>query len=288
MFGYIIPAIPELKVREFELYRQYYCGVCRALKDRYGRTQDLAYDAAFVHILADGLTHEMTAPGTERCIAHPVRGLPALKTPSADYAADVNILMAVAKAQDDVIDTGSLLARARAALLRGRRKRAAALVPGMVAKMESCAAAIQELERNRCAQPDAAAEPYGILFGSILSDLDVVQSHVLYDIGYNTGRWVYLIDAWDDMAEDGRKNQYNVFNECMSESGRTKQDLLQSTEFSMHFTLAQAADALGRLELKKNRELLDNIVRLGMYAQTCSVLSGAGRLHESIRRSGRV
>ena len=288
MFGYIVPCVPELKIRELELYRQYYCGLCRALKDRYGRTADLAYDAAFIHILGDGLTDDMTEPERVKCAVHPFRGVYARQTPASAYAADTNILMACAKAADDVRDAGSIQARFRDARLRTRRERARGVVPDMVRGMETCADAIHELEAVGCAMPDAAAEPYGVLFGTVLSDLDVVQSHILYDLGYNTGRWVYLIDAWDDMEEDAARGQYNVYNACMKDTDRTREALRDSARFSMHFTLAQAANALERLSLKKNRALLENIVRLGMFEQTNSVLAGKGRLHESVRSPRRI
>lgn len=292
MFGYIVPCVPELKVRELEEYRRYYCGLCRALKDRYGRTADLAYDAAFIHLLGDALIAEKTDPRKVKCAVHPAKGVMARRTPAADYAADLNILMAWAKAEDDVFDTNSAASKLHLKTMKRKEKAVEESVPRMTEETKACARAIRELEKSGCAAPDAAAEPYGKLFGSVLADLDVVQSHVLSDLGYNIGRWVYLIDAWDDMEEDEKKDQYNVYNLCLKKDGLTKDELRERAAFSLHFTLAQAADALRRLDLKKNRELLDNIVRLGLYQQTHSVLSGAGRaaggFNESIRSTRRL
>ena len=33
LFGYVLVNKPELKIREFETYRSYYCGLCHALKE---------------------------------------------------------------------------------------------------------------------------------------------------------------------------------------------------------------------------------------------------------------
>lgn len=278
MFGYIVPCVPELKVRDLELYRQYYCGLCRSLKDRYHRTADLAYDAAFIHALGDALTVDTTTLRTVRCAAHPVRGIAARQTPSADYAADVNILMAYAKASDDARDGGTLKDRARLPVLRRKSRTANENVPDLSQAMAACDEQICALEKDGCAEPDAAADPYGVLFGKTLMDLDVVQSHVLYDMGYNIGRWVYLIDAWDDRKKDAENGQYNVYNEKQRAVGISDEQLMRGASFSLHYTLAQAADALSRLSLKKNSGLLDNIVRLGLYQQTNSVLTGQGRI----------
>ena len=37
MFGYILPERPELKIREYEYFRAYYCGVCKSIAIRYGQ-----------------------------------------------------------------------------------------------------------------------------------------------------------------------------------------------------------------------------------------------------------
>ena len=50
MFGYIVVNQPELKMKEYDEYRKYYCGLCKSLKDRYGaRGQiSLSYDMTFL------------------------------------------------------------------------------------------------------------------------------------------------------------------------------------------------------------------------------------------------
>ena len=53
MFGYIVVNQPELKMKEYDEYRKYYCGLCKSLKDRYGaRGQiSLSYDMTFLYLL---------------------------------------------------------------------------------------------------------------------------------------------------------------------------------------------------------------------------------------------
>ena len=36
MYGYVVVNKPELKFREFDVYRSYYCGLCRSLGEAYG------------------------------------------------------------------------------------------------------------------------------------------------------------------------------------------------------------------------------------------------------------
>ena len=44
---------PEMKFREFDLYQAYYCGLCRSLKERYGKRGQitLSYDMTFLALL---------------------------------------------------------------------------------------------------------------------------------------------------------------------------------------------------------------------------------------------
>ncbi len=36
MFGYVIVNKPEMKFKDFDVYRSFYCGLCRELKRKYG------------------------------------------------------------------------------------------------------------------------------------------------------------------------------------------------------------------------------------------------------------
>lgn len=55
MFGYIMPFKDELKIKEFERYKKYYCALCNQIRRRYGRTATifLSYEMVFTVILLD-------------------------------------------------------------------------------------------------------------------------------------------------------------------------------------------------------------------------------------------
>ncbi|MDQ9751364.1 DUF5685 family protein, partial [Acinetobacter baumannii] len=36
MFGYVVMNKPEMKFKDYDLYRTFYCGLCHELKDKYG------------------------------------------------------------------------------------------------------------------------------------------------------------------------------------------------------------------------------------------------------------
>jgi len=53
MFGYVTVNKPEIKFKDFDMYRSFYCGLCRELRERYGIPGQisLTYDMTFVVLL---------------------------------------------------------------------------------------------------------------------------------------------------------------------------------------------------------------------------------------------
>ncbi len=269
-----MPQVSELKVREFELYRAYYCGLCKALKQEYRKNAVLNFDSVFLYLLADGLRAEAGSVQPCRCGLHPVKKRRAILTPAATYAADVNILMAYFQIEDNLRDgkKGMRLARA---FFRNASEKAAQRHPAIVETARSTIDGLCELEEAKSANTDAAAHSYAQLLGRVFEDADVLQSHILHDLGYSLGRWVYLIDAADDWEQDAKSGNYNVY---LNRYGSPSQEAKDQIKKSLFFTLAQAAEELERLTLYRNREILKNIIYLGLRAQTEAVLSDGHRL----------
>ena len=91
MFGYVTLYRKGLADAEMDRYQAYYCGLCRALGRRYGRTGQLAlsYDMAFVAILLTALYDTPTAFSEGRCVPHPLKKRPRADNELLDYAADM-------------------------------------------------------------------------------------------------------------------------------------------------------------------------------------------------------
>ena len=111
MFGYVVMNKPEIKFKDFDLYRSFYCGLCRELRERYGISGQitLTYDLTFVILLLSGLYEPPVRKGTTRCIVHPVRRQPVRKNAITEYAADMNVFLAYYKCRDDWNDDRSPL-----------------------------------------------------------------------------------------------------------------------------------------------------------------------------------
>ena len=122
MFGYVVLNREELKLKDYELYRSYYCGLCRELRDRYGLPGQLSltYDMTFVILLLTGLYEPPVQKGKTRCIVQPVRRHTVRRNRFTGYAADLNVILTYYKCQDDWQDEHSPLRLAYAKLLEAK------------------------------------------------------------------------------------------------------------------------------------------------------------------------
>ena len=73
MFGYVTPLKSELKFKEFEYFRSYYCGLCNEIKREYGNIPRfcLNYDLTFIGFLLDGLYSTPLNLDSIKCLRHP-------------------------------------------------------------------------------------------------------------------------------------------------------------------------------------------------------------------------
>ena len=121
MFGIIVINKPELKVREFEEYRAFYCGVCRSLGKRSGffAHASLTYDMTFLAVLLSDLYDDPVRPYCERCPIRPWRRCRKHTNPHIDYAADMNVLLTYYNLLDNWHDDRDFRSLLFARYLRG-------------------------------------------------------------------------------------------------------------------------------------------------------------------------
>lgn len=213
MFGYVRPSqdLPEEERRRFG---RAYCGLCHVLGKRYGTAARfiLNYDFTFLAILLSEREEGPVHYG--RCAAHPVHGRDRLESTEAlVLAADESVIMAYWQARDGVEDHDwfhGLKYRGASAVLEGAYRKAAKARPEFDASTRRQLMALAELERANCPSMDRAADTFAVLLQGAAQAVDEpVRRRVLEQMLYHLGRWVYLVDAADDLKKDAAAGTYN-------------------------------------------------------------------------------
>lgn len=270
MFGYVTPAKPEMKVKEFESYRAMYCGLCKQLKADYGFLPRmlLNYDLVTVALLADGISGEQGSPCMERCIANPIKKRCMQKhTQGLKLAAAGLVLLSWYKLADDLADEPFFkrqLVRVMRLLLRRSYKKAAEMYPNIDRVLAEQTQNQQQIEQRKTKQWDEAADPTGAMTAEILAACAQTpdQERVLRRMGLFLGKILYWLDAAEDYPADQEKHRYNVF----LQNGYSKQQTIEQVQLQCRLAAGEVARCYNLLDLKLNRPILDNIIFLGIPA----------------------
>jgi len=246
MFGYLTPQKGELKVREYEVYRAHYCGVCCSLRKRCSlvSSASLTYDAAFLSLLG-ACAAEQDRLECSRCPFKPYKRIHLTKGEWADYAADCNLLLAHKKCEDDRRDDHPVRgAFGSLAFKRGCRKAAKRLLSVLPA-VEKGMERLFHLEQEGCGDIDEPALAFGEVLEAVFAGIPHAGKarEPLAWMGRNLGRWVYLMDAWDDLEKDEKRGNYNVLLRRFG-SARAAKDEKERMEFNLLHSLYEASTAL--------------------------------------------
>lgn len=286
MFGYVNPDKPELRIREFELYRGVYCAVCKGIGRQVGQPArlTLTYDLAFLALLLDSLEDGRTEGRLERCIAHPVRKhFIAKETPAVRYASDMNVLLAYHSLMDKWHDDRNAGAAAAAIALKGGVRRVSGRWPEQDRVIRERLAELTKKEKSGCASAEEMADEFGELMRSIFESPTVQDSAARKTLGWLgclIGRWIYLIDAVDDLEKDAKRGSANpLLRQFEWKPGESIADFRgrigDRLDFMLFMTLSEMEKTYELLDVRRNGAILENILLLGLAGKTDRVLKGS-------------
>ena len=264
MFGYVVMNKPEIKFKDFDMYRSFYCGLCRELKERYGLSGQitLTYDMTFVILLLSGLYEPPTKKGSTRCIVHPVRRQPVRKNAITEYAADMNIFLTYYKCKDDCNDERSIPGLIFGKLLEGKEKKSEKLWSKKVQTIVSCLDELSALEKENATDIDRVSGCFGRIMAEIFAYREDVWEPTLRRMGFYFGKFIYLLDAYDDVEEDVKKGNYNPFSKDYIIKGfddRVKNMLMMM--------MAETCREFEKLPIIKYTDILRNILYSGVWCR---------------------
>lgn len=268
MFGYVTVNRDELKIKEWNRYHAYYCGLCHALKEVAGTKARLSvsYDMTFLTMLLDDLYDCEKAEGESRCVVHPVGKHPFVKSEASVYAAKMNLLLCYDNLLDDWRDDRNVVSAAAAATIRHARMKVAEEYPRQTKAVEQYMEQLHACEERRDANLDVAAGLTGEMLGELFCWKEDEWQKELRGLGFYLGKFIYLMDAFEDMEKDKKRGSYNPF--LLSRGQVRNEDM---AEHSLNMMAASAAECFERLPLVENLEILRNILYAGIWGKYESV-----------------
>ncbi|KLE14684.1 DUF5685 family protein [Clostridium sp. C8] len=303
MFGYVTPLKAELKIKDFTKFRSYYCGLCFQLKNSAGNIPRMVlnYDMTFLGILLDSLSPKEPDIEIRRCMAHPTDKKPVIINNDAlNYAAAMNLTLYYLKLKDDIQDDNSLKSKFLERILYPYQKKLDKSISNIRSIIKDNLRVLTNLEKNKDFESiDVISHPFSDIVGNIFKEYpgDLISDgpdlrNKLYNFGYTLGKWIYLMDAFDDLKDDIENNKFNPINYLFNKSNESYYDLIILIQERLEFTILNCSynckDILSKLPLKRNEDILRNILELGMMDKYIGILNNtredkrSDNLNESI------
>lgn len=260
MFGYVKPFKADLKMSEFEIYKAVYCNLCRYMGEKFGITSRLllSYDCTFlamISIVASEKNKIKISKG--RCVCNCLKKCNYVEKNEDRFyfAAAVGVIMSYYKIYDNIIDSHGIkklkFYPMRLLFFRAYKK-AAREFPKIDEIVRSFIEEQQNVEKKGDdASIDESAHPTATALSQIFS----LVLPELKNFGYFLGRWVYLIDAADDLTKDIKNKNFNPLKNLCDDKVQINEILNQTV-----FQLINSYVISSEVGLNS---IIDNIIKLG-------------------------
>ena len=277
MFGYVLINKEELKFKEYDVYRSYYCGMCQVLKKRSGNLAQITlnYDMIFLQLLLTSLYEPETKLEVFRCKLHPFKKTIKRTNEITDYIADINLFLAYLKCVDDWKDEKKVSRKLYSFLIGRKINKIRRLYPEKTDKLENILNASREYEAKKEYDIDKIAAYSGELMAEIFLYREDEWREALYKMGFFLGKYIYLIDAYEDVEKDVKKGNYNPFTEIYK--NENFDDFVQKILTMM---ISECAREFENLPIIEDVDILRNILYSGVWSKYKAVRNKREKLEE--------
>lgn len=270
MFGYVRINKMDLTFREFDYYKGYYCGLCKYLKENHGEVSRLSlnYDITFLIVILTALYKLDSDITYERCIANPLKKKMRIVNEITEYAASMNILLSYYKLEDNLYDDNGIKDKLAYELYKGKLKKAYEKYPQKAEYIKQQLGNLRELEKQESKSIDKVSNTFGNLMGEIFVYKKDEYEQNLRNIGFNLGKYIYILDAYEDLEEDNKKGRYNPFIDYIDK----KEELKNKVDRLISMSLGMTTKNIEQLNLEFNKSIINNIIYSGVYLRYKSIL----------------
>lgn len=278
MFGYVDINKQGLAEGQQGLWQTFMCGLCFSTKKLFGNLPRafITNDINFFNVLFHSIANVDVEIEHSRCFSHPFAKRTVLKqTALTDKLSVANVLLTYLNLYDDVLDDGGAKKKLALSVFAKPYKKAQAWWPELDKTLCKHYQDLRTLEQSNCQSLDRVAHSFASLSQDFCTMcFDGKISHHATTLCYNIGKWIYLVDALDDIAKDLKKGNYNPIVACYNlQKVGDVVPYLQELQFEMFAVLNRIAQCFNDLNLTKYNCILKNVLFDSIRGKTTQVLA---------------
>jgi hypothetical protein len=283
MYGYVRIDKNMLGCDSTRRYYAHLCGLCKISKTRHGQLSRFLcnYDTTFLDIFLHGIYGERTEIQEKKCLASRKKRAMTTRTSLSELVTDAGVLLGWYKLTDNITDKEGIKYRLYRWGIRHAYKRAKKSHPWLEAEIKAAYERLRICERDKEGNIDAVSHHFGTILSAVASaalteqkqkNSTETERHAVKELFYNLGKWIYILDAVDDMEKDIKSGNYNP----LYYGGD-----YDSAAFSLGCHVARIAECYRLLTVTDGKEILDNIVYFGLGLRSAEILN-------KIKREGEI
>ena len=280
MFGYIKPYNLELKLKSIYRYKNLYCGLCHQLGKNFGQIYRcaLSYDVTFLLTVLNALDTESDHISV-RCPANPFKKIELdVSQRALDYSAFINYYMVYLKVEDDINDDNSVIKKFLKKIIKSNKKykqqlnRYNSIAEDLKLKMQQF-----NQKENSIKDFDRLTNSFGDFFAAIFSDylceIGYEITDELQSLTFDLGKWIYIIDAYDDYLKDKRKNEFNLLDTVYFPDGQPSLDIIhKKIQRITTILIMKMQENFNEIVFLRDSDIIENVVVLGSEYQYSRVV----------------
>jgi len=199
---------------------------------------------------------------------------------SLSVSAGYSLILTWWKLRDTVNDDTffkALLARLGMLFLRRAYKKAVKRYPEFDETVRDRLKALSVFEKENCPSIDMVSDCFAELLAAAAKGAEGSMERIYREVFYHMGRWIYIIDAVNDVEEDIKHKSYNPVLTRYGVSDKLSDEQAEELKITLAHSLNFIISAYGLLPKNPWSDIIENIIYLGMPYVSDAVFSGTFR-----------
>lgn len=280
MFGYILADKPNMIIKDYAEYRAYYCGLCKSIAKVNPQLMRLTvnYDIAMLSILAHNYNKVTPKAEMGRCIIHPIgkKFLILNHDEIQEKIVDINTILGYYKLKDDLADEGGGKKRIARDYIKSKYKKAAKRHPKFDENMSKIYSDFALIQTSTGSVLSDLLEKSADMLSLVGKEACPTYDDALDDFCRNLGRWIYLIDAYDDLWSDYKNKTFNPLIKDIELTEPKIDEISVMVKANLYDYIRKIREAYDIMDITISEGPLSNVIYMGLRAETDRILKNRG------------